>query len=227
MVVSAVVLAGGRSSRFGRDKLAEPVDGEPMLARTIAALSLVAADIVVVAGPEGSPAVPAGVHVVRDPEAYGGPLIGLVAGLSAARRGMVVVVGGDMPWVRAEVLASLIAALEPAHDVAALAFEGRPQQLPIAVRRDPALTAARYLTETGQRRLGVLLEALDLAVITEDAWRRLDPDGVTVRDVDTPADLAVLDRDLFDRGAGAIGETRCIGTFIDGVAVYEDAALGG
>ncbi len=39
------------------------------------------------------------------------------------------------------------------------------------------------------------------------------------------ADLAILDRDLFDRGASAIGEARVVGTFVDGVAVYEDAAL--
>ena len=37
------------------------------------------------------------------------------------------------------------------------------------------------------------------------------------------ADLAVLDRDLFDRGAGAIGEARVVATFVEGVAVYEDA----
>jgi len=41
------------------------------------------------------------------------------------------------------------------------------------------------------------------------------------------ADLAILDRDLFDRGAGAIGEARVVGTFIDGRPVYEDAALDG
>ena len=35
------------------------------------------------------------------------------------------------------------------------------------------------------------------------------------------ADLAVLDRDLFDRGAGAIGETRVIATFVEGVPVFE------
>lgn len=41
------------------------------------------------------------------------------------------------------------------------------------------------------------------------------------------ADLVVLDRDLFDRGAGAIGEARVVGTFIDGKPVFEDAALEG
>jgi predicted amidohydrolase YtcJ len=37
----------------------------------------------------------------------------------------------------------------------------------------------------------------------------------------------VLDRDLFDRAAGAIGDTRVVGTFVEGVAVFEDAALDG
>jgi len=41
------------------------------------------------------------------------------------------------------------------------------------------------------------------------------------------ADLAVLDRDLFDRGAGRIGDVRAIGTFVEGVAIYEDPALEG
>ncbi|MEA2608622.1 MAG: hypothetical protein QOJ75_865 [Chloroflexota bacterium] len=46
-------------------------------------------------------------------------------------------------------------------------------------------------------------------------------------EVGKTADIVVLDRDLFDRGAGPIGETRVVGTFIDGAAVFEDAALGG
>jgi len=39
------------------------------------------------------------------------------------------------------------------------------------------------------------------------------------------ADLAILDRDLFDRGAGAIGKARVVATFVEGQSVYEDAAL--
>jgi predicted amidohydrolase YtcJ len=35
------------------------------------------------------------------------------------------------------------------------------------------------------------------------------------------ADLAILDRDLFDPGSGPIGETRVLATFVDGVAVHE------
>jgi predicted amidohydrolase YtcJ len=40
------------------------------------------------------------------------------------------------------------------------------------------------------------------------------------------ADLAVIDRDLFAPDAGPIGDARVLGTFVGGVAVYEDPALG-
>jgi len=41
------------------------------------------------------------------------------------------------------------------------------------------------------------------------------------------ADLVVLDRDLFDRGAGEIGDARVVGTFIEGEPVFETPALDG
>jgi hypothetical protein len=39
------------------------------------------------------------------------------------------------------------------------------------------------------------------------------------------ADIVVIDRDVFDPGSGPIGDGRVVGTFIDGRAVFEDAAL--
>jgi predicted amidohydrolase YtcJ len=46
-------------------------------------------------------------------------------------------------------------------------------------------------------------------------------------EVGKAADLVVLDRDLFDRAEGAIGEARVVATFIDGIAVHEVDGLGG
>jgi predicted amidohydrolase YtcJ len=39
------------------------------------------------------------------------------------------------------------------------------------------------------------------------------------------ADLAVLDRDLFAADAGPIGDACVLATFVDGLAVHEDAAF--
>ncbi len=75
------------------------------------------------------------------------------------------------------------------------------------------------------QRIG-LMEALAAFTMGSAYVNHQDRDTGSI-EVGKAADLAVFDRDLFDRGAGAIGETRCIGTFVDGVAVYEDPALDG
>lgn len=71
------------------------------------------------------------------------------------------------------------------------------------------------------------LELVDaLAAFTAgSAWVNHLEREVGSLEVGKAADLVVLDRDLFDRSAGAIGEARVVGTFIDGAPVFEDPAL--
>ena len=109
--VAVIVLAGGRSSRFGRDKLAEPVDGRPLLDHAIDAARRVTTEVLVVVAPGSAPAVPAGVQVVHDAQAYEGPLAGVAAGLAATDADIVVVVAGDMPAIVPGVLERLVAAM--------------------------------------------------------------------------------------------------------------------
>jgi predicted amidohydrolase YtcJ len=72
------------------------------------------------------------------------------------------------------------------------------------------------------------LELVDaLAAFTAGSAYVNHLDDTGTLEVGKLADLAILDRDLFDRAAGAIGEARVVGTFVEGVAVYEDAALEG
>ena len=189
--VSAIVLAGGRSSRFGRDKLAEPIDGRPLLHHAIEAVRSVAVDVVVVAAPDAVPEIPTDLVVVHDPTPFEGPLAGVAVGLRAARHPVCLVVGGDSPSLVPGVLELLVSALdEPAVDAAALDDDGRLRPLPAAIRRDPGMATADRLLGQGQRRLRLLFDALPTHVIPQATWRRGDPDGATLRDIDTLADLA-------------------------------------
>jgi len=71
-----------------------------------------------------------------------------------------------------------------------------------------------------------LAEALR-AFTRGSAWvDHLDRDVGSI-EVGKAADLVVLDRDLFDRGAGAIGEARVQATFVGGTAVHELPGLEG
>jgi predicted amidohydrolase YtcJ len=71
-----------------------------------------------------------------------------------------------------------------------------------------------------------LIDALAAFTAGSAYVNHLDTETGTL-EVGKAADLAVLDRDLFDRGAGAIGEARVVATFVEGVPVYEEAALDG
>ena len=191
--IGAIVLAGGRSTRFGRDKLAEPIDGEPLLDHAIRAVKAVASDVVVVAAPGAATIVPDGVRLAHDPVAFEGPLAGLAAGLAALDPAIdrVVVVAGDMPSLAPTVLRRLIEAIGPAADASLLDVHGEPVPLPMAVRAEIAAESARRLLDGGERRLRALPESLRTEVIAEAAWRLDDPHGASLRDIDREADLDV------------------------------------
>jgi molybdopterin-guanine dinucleotide biosynthesis protein A len=200
-MTAAVVLAGGRSRRFGLDKLAVGLaDGRSVLAHAVAAAASVADELVVVVRPSAPRPVdvPERTRIVHDPEPDAGPLIGLAAGLDAVSDGIVVVVGGDMPALESPVLRLLIAAVEadPGVEGARLEVDGWPRAsvLPCVLRREAGQRACREAVATGDRRLRGCLERLAMTVVPVGEWRALDPTGRTLLDVDRPADLAALER---------------------------------
>jgi molybdenum cofactor guanylyltransferase len=188
--VSAIVLAGGRSSRFGRDKLAEPIGGKVLLDHAIDAVRAFATDIVVVVAPEGKVSERPHVRVVHDTAAFEGPLAGLLAGLGAARESAVLITAGDMPELQPAVADALLAKLRSSGaDVVVLEDAGLPRPLPMAIDRDAGMAAGKRLIDAGERRLRALLEVLTATVIPEDTWRAIDPGGRSLRDIDTQDDL--------------------------------------
>jgi molybdopterin-guanine dinucleotide biosynthesis protein A len=198
------VLAGGRSTRFGRDKLAEPLPDGPLLHRAIRAVAGASNEVVVVSSPAQSvanaaPDISIPIRRAVDPASHAGPLVGLLAGAEAARQRLVLVVGGDMPSLEPAVLRLMLrrmvvtdgggAAPYFAAQGAALEFHGVVQPLPLVLDRDAAIAAANDLLASGERSLRRLLAVLDMAVIAEREWRVFDPEGATLRDIDVPADL--------------------------------------
>jgi molybdopterin-guanine dinucleotide biosynthesis protein A len=190
---SGLVLAGGRSSRFGSDKLAARIDGVTILERAVRTLAGLSDDVIVVIGPSSpEPELPGDLphRFVRDREAFHGPLAGVAAGLAAVGADVVVVVAGDMPFVQLDVVRAMLqVAAERRAEAVALVDDGQPRPIPCVLRTEHALAAARSLLDVGERRLRALLDALPLTAIDESTWTRLDPERRTLVDVDEPGDL--------------------------------------
>jgi molybdopterin-guanine dinucleotide biosynthesis protein A len=193
--ISGIVLAGGRASRFGSDKLTAAYDDVPLLDRAVAAVAAGCSEVIVVLAPDDDRELPAAAVPVRrvfDPAPHRGPLVGLLAGLEAAREPVVLVAGGDMPTLSPEVLAVLVRALSAAEawaDAAVLVQRGVARPLPAVFRNGAATEVARRVIADGERSLMALLRGLPTRELAEGEWRGLDPDAATLRDIDRPEDL--------------------------------------
>jgi molybdenum cofactor guanylyltransferase len=187
------VLAGGRSTRFGSDKLAAIHRGVPLLHHAVLRLGEVCAEVVVViapGAPEATMPIGANARSVRDAQEGQGPLAGLVSGLEAASTELALVAGGDMPDLSTAVLLEMLrVAGEASVDAVALQDGDRFRPLPNLVRVAPARDAAHALLHAGDRSLRSLLQALRTAIIDERTWTALDPSRSTLHDVDEPGDL--------------------------------------
>lgn len=191
--VTGIILAGGRSSRFGLDKLAIEIDGRTMLQRAVDAVAVVAPRIVVVLAPDVDPpplsALDDRLDIVHDTAPFLGPLAGLAAGLDAVRTPIALVAAGDMPKMVPAVLRRLASTVGANRHAVNLEVPRRMQSLPMAISVDVARVAVAALLRGEERSLRALLRDLSASSIPAPVWLSLDPAGDTVLDIDRPADL--------------------------------------
>src|SRR5437763_8894152 len=190
--IAALLLAAGRSSRMGSNKLLEPIDGVPMVARTAQRLlSSRARPVIAVLGNQADLVAAAlgklPVERVRNPAFADGLSTSLKCGLAALPADVdgVIVCLGDMPLITGRDLDRLIGAFNP--------LEGRAIVVPTrrGKRGNPVLWARRFFPEMAELSGHVSAKHL----IGEHAELvcevEMDTDGVLV-DIDTPDALAAL-----------------------------------
>lgn len=175
------VLAGGRSSRFGRDKASEPVDGVASLERVRGMLEAVVDRVVVIGGPESD---------LGEPRPGEGPLQAVVAALREARAAgcdRAVVLACDLPWVDLDTVTRLAATLG---DGPARGWLGRvPRvggrlQVLSAAWSVLALEGLEAAMASGERSLTRWVTEREADFETSDAW-----DARALGDFDTAEDL--------------------------------------
>jgi molybdopterin-guanine dinucleotide biosynthesis protein A len=189
---SAIVLAGGRSSRMGSDKGALPWGEATILERVVAELSAAFDDLVVVAGASQAAAMPgssaAGARVVLDTGAFEGPVQALRLGLATVRAEVAFACACDLPFLNARLALALLN-MAAGHDAAMPLVQGRLQVLHAGYRKScmPALDA---MIARGARKLQDLAAQLDVRRVGEDELRPYDSDLLSFFNVNTPEDYA-------------------------------------
>lgn len=176
-----VVLAGGRSTRMGRNKAELPVEGTTLLEWIVRRLGPAFAETLVAGA-----AAPSGARAVTDRVPDGGPLAGVVSALAAARTPNVFVLACDVPRASAR-LASLLLERVAGHDAAVPRVGGRAQPA-CAVYPAASATAIGRLFDGGEPRLRRVLDVIDVRFVGDDELTARGVDAVELADLDTPAD---------------------------------------
>jgi molybdopterin-guanine dinucleotide biosynthesis protein A len=104
MNFSAVILAGGKSSRMGRDKAWLDVDGQPLLGRQIQLARESGAAEIFISGHADMDYAAFGCRVLWDKFAGAGPLAGIERALDAATLPLLLVLAVDLPEMNLEFL---------------------------------------------------------------------------------------------------------------------------
>lgn len=188
--LSAIVLCGGRSRRFGPDdKALVRLGGRSLLERVVEAAGARADEIVLAVGPTPRYAE-LGLATALDAAPDLGPLAGIAAGLGLVTRPFVLLVAVDLPLIVPAAIDRLIEALGPADYV--IPADGEMlEPLCSLGRRDPLRAAVAALQSTGDpapRRLVEHLTAVRLPVMLRTDDPR-DPLARSLFNVNSPDDL--------------------------------------
>lgn len=172
---------------MGRPKAWLDFGGVPLLQRIVNRLAPTFPEFVVVAAP-GQDLPETGARVVADEEPGEGPVAGMVVGLKAVTRPLVLVLACDVPFVSPGVGEFLVDGLR-AHDVVVPEWEGRLHPLQAAYRASVQPTLAA-LFAAGHRRPVDLYQRVSTRTVRDEELRPLDRDGATFTNLNHPEEYA-------------------------------------
>lgn len=195
--VTGVLLAGGKSRRMGQDKRLLSVGDETLYTRSLSVLRAIFERVVVVVA-QDSPLVASDAPVLRDVIPHCGSLGGLYTGLKEARTQWVFAVACDMPFLDPGTIRHFTS-LKGEGDVIMAKLRNGFQPMHALYHRN-CLPIIESLIQAQDFKIHRLADhpSLRARIVIPEELSRVDPEGRSFYNVNTPADLAAA-RSLFDQ----------------------------
>jgi len=192
---SAVVLAGGFSSRFGQDKGALELNHKPLIKHVVDAVKPLVDETIVVTNSQEradrySKIVGPNIKFAIDVEQAKGPLVGALTGFEAAQGNYALLLPVDVPFVSRDVIDLLF---ELCHGRSAVIPRWPNQQiepLHAVYHVQIALEAAKIAVDEGKLNVRAMIEGMrGVRYVSTLVIQELDPEFRTFFNVNTPLDL--------------------------------------
>jgi molybdenum cofactor guanylyltransferase len=184
--LAAAVLAGGRSSRMGRDKALLRAGAVRWVDRQLDLLRALSPDELLLSVRAGVDYGCAGVRLVPDATAEAGPLAGLEAVLAATTAAHVLVVAVDLPQLELSLLRMLHAQVEPR--IGAVAWTERGWEPLVGIYPREALAVVRERLRIRRLALRETVEHLHAGGLIRRVGVPTDRQS-QLRNINTPEEL--------------------------------------
>jgi molybdenum cofactor guanylyltransferase len=197
--VGGIVLAGGGSKRFGRDKALVQVGNEVLLARLCSVIRGVTPSVMIVGSREKYAAF--GAECIPDRWPGEGPLGGIITALLAAAgtgsgREVNIVIGCDMPFLTSEWLAHLVQRAQASEAQVVAPRSAHGLEPLCACWRTSAAAKLQRAFEGGVRKVTEAMKHLTMEVLDETHWKRFDSADRLFWNMNTPGDYEEAKRIL-------------------------------
>ena len=195
MDTSAIVLAGGISSRFGQDKGFLELAHKPLIKHVVDAVSPVVNEIIVVTSSherltQYEKVMTADVQFVIDVCESNTPLIGALTGLGYAHGEYSLLLPFDTPFVAKDVVLLLFELCLNRTAVIPRWPNCQIEPLHAVYKTEPALEAAKTAVAEGKMNMRAMIEKLrGVRYVSTIVIQQVDPELHTFFNINTPANL--------------------------------------
>ena len=193
---TGIILAGGSSSRFGKDKGLLELNEKPLIKLIIEKMEPLVEEVIVVTNSHErkqkyARALDSNIQFKIDKYKLRGPLIGTLTGLETAHGRFSLILPFDTPFVSPKVI-SLLFDLCKNKDAAIPSWpNGQIEPLQAVYSTKTALKSAKAATNEGKLTMRAMISKLArIEYISTLTIKQLDPKLVTFFNINEPKDLA-------------------------------------
>ena len=191
--MTGVVLAGGKSVRFGSNKALELLMGKRLIEHALAALRPFCTGLMVVANDlEPYLDLDLDAALVRDVVPDQGPLGGIYSALLFSPHDWIFARATDMPFL-VPALAEKMIESKNGFDAVVPRLGPHFEPLTALYHWNCCPAVARVLEQEGERKAAHFYRKINVRYVSEEEWRAVDPEGRSFRNANTRQELAKLD----------------------------------
>jgi len=185
--MTGIILAGGRGRRISAEKPLIEIGGKKVISRIIDIFSGLFEEIIVVTNsPEKYEGL--GVIIAGDVILGKGPMVGIYSGLLVSSHQYNFVVGGDMPFIKAEFVEYIMSIERDGFDVIVPEKNGYYEPLH-AIYSKSCMHNMRKLIKEGKLKIQDLYKILKLKTVIEEITIKFDPHFTSFFNINTKEDL--------------------------------------